>query len=152
MTNAWAESATPAMILSRTAFFGQLTPDQIERVADLGTTQDFEEGQQVYRLGEVADLLYVVVHGTIRQTITFGVRSTNVGDVMRPGEVFGWAALTPTCNVRITTTSCLTSCRFLAIEGAGLLRLMELDHTLGYRLMTQLTRLITGTMTAFAGG
>ena len=29
---------------------------------------------------------------------------------------------------------------------------MEQDHTLGYRVMTQVTRLITSTLTAFAGG
>ena len=28
----------------------------------------------------------------------------------------------------------------------------EQDHTLGYRLMTQLNRLMTGTLTTFAGG
>ena len=48
--------------------------------------------------------------------------------------------------------SCLSRCDMLAVDGVGLLNLMEQDHTLGYRLMTQLTRLITGTLTAFASG
>ena len=71
---------------------------------------------------------------------------------MRRGEVFGWAALTPSCNLRIATASCLTPCSLLAVDGAGLMAHMEQDHTLGYRVMTQVTRLITSTLTAFAGG
>ena len=66
--------------------------------------------------------------------------------------MFGWAALTPGCNQRIATASCLSPCDILAVDGADLMNLMEQDHTLGYRLMTQLTQLITGTLTAFAGG
>ena len=152
MTNEPAEAQTPADILSQTDFFGELTRAQIERVAALSKVQDCDEGEQVYRVGESANLVYVLVHGMVRQMIGFSGRNARIGDILRRGEVFGWAALTPTCNVRIATASCVTPCRFLAIEGAGLLGLMEQDHTLGYRLETRLNRLITGTLTAFAGG
>ena len=152
MTNEFTEAMAPAEILSMTNFFGGLTSAQLERVASLGKVQDCGEGQQVYRVGNPADLVYVLVHGMVRQSIGFGGRNARVGDILRRGDVFGWAALTPTCNVRIATATCLSPCRFLAIDGAGLIGLMELDHTLGYRLMTQLNRLITGTLTSFAGG
>jgi toluene monooxygenase system ferredoxin subunit len=66
--------------------------------------------------------------------------------------VFGWAAMTPSCNHRLATASCVTPCAFLSINGERLIALMEQDHTLGYRLMTQLSSLITGTLSAFAGG
>ena len=152
MTNPSIEALTPAEILSKTDFFGGLTPAQLERVAALGKVQDCGEGQQLYRVGDPACLVYVLVHGMVRQSIGFGGRNARVGDILRRGDVFGWAALTPTCNVRIAAASCVTPCSFLAIDGAGLIGLMELDHTLGYRLMTQLNRLITGTLTSFAGG
>ncbi len=74
------------------------------------------------------------------------------GDILRRGDLFGWAALTPRCNVRIATASCLTPCTLLVLDGPGLVRLMDGDHTLGYRLMRQLNDLISGTLTAFAGG
>lgn len=152
MTNELTAVLTPSEILSQTSFFGELTPGQLERVAALSKMQDCGEGQQIYRIGDPAKLLYVLVWGLIRQAISFEGRTASVGDVLRRGDVFGWAALTPACNVRIATVSCLTPCRFLAIDGADLIDLMEQDHTLGYRLMTQLNRLITGTMTAFTGG
>ena len=152
MTNRLADAATPAGILSKTEFFMGLTPSQIDRVAAVSERQPFEVGHQVYRIGEPAKALYVLIDGTVRMAIGFGGRNANAGDIVRRGDVFGWAALTPGCNQRIATASCLSPCDILAVDGVGLMNLMELDHTLGYRLMTQLTRLITGTLTAFAGG
>ena len=152
MTNEFTEAMAPAVILSQTGFFSDLTPSQLERVAALSEVRDCGQGQQIYRIGDPANLVYVLLHGMVRHTIGFGGRNASVGDILRRGEVFGWAALTPTCNGRIATASCLSPCRFLVIDGAGLIALMEQDHTLGYRLMTQLNRLITGTLTTFAGG
>ena len=152
MTNQLAHAVTPGGILSQTHFFQELTPSQIDRVAAVSEMQQFESGDQVYRIGDSAKAVYVLVDGTVRMSIGFGGRNAKAGDVVRRGEVFGWAALTPGCNQRIAMASCLSRCDMLAVDGVGLLNLMEQDHTLGYRLMTQLTRLITGTLTAFASG
>ena len=152
MTYPSAGAATPDAILSQTDFFQGLTPGQINRVAAVSEMQQFESGHQVYRIGEPAKAVYVLVDGTVRMAIGFGGRNAKAGDIVRRGDVFGWAALTPGCNQRIATASCLSACDILAVDGVGLMNLMEEDHTLGYRLMTQLTRLITGTLTAFASG
>lgn len=147
-----SSASTPAVVLARTAFFGDLNAVQIARVADLAEMQEGRGGEQIYRIGEPAKSVYVLMSGTVRMGIAYGSRNANAGDVVRRGEVFGWAALTPRSNLRIATASCLTDCRFLAVDGVGLTRLMEEDHTLGYLVMKQLTQLITGTLTAFAGG
>jgi len=152
MTNQLVDAATRGGILSQTDFFKGLTSSQIARVAAVSERQQFEGGHQIYRIGEPAKSVYVLVDGTVRMTIGFGGRNAKAGDIVRRGDVFGWAALTPACNQRIATASCLSLCDILAVDGVGLMNLMEQDHTLGYRLMTQLTRLITGTLTAFAGG
>lgn len=152
MSNESTEALTPAVILSQTGFFRQLTPEQIERVAALSELQRFEQGQQIYRISEPAKSVYVLVRGTVRHAIGFGDRKASGGNILRRGEVFGWAALTPSCSLRIATASCQTPCSLLVVDGAGLMTLMDQDHTLGYHLMTQLTQLITGTLTAFASG
>ena len=152
MTNPSATAMTPFVILSHTDFFHDLTPEQLRRVAGLSCMQDCSQGQLIYNIGEAASTVYVLVHGMVRLAIGRGNRNASAGDILRRGEVFGWAALTPASSVRIATASCLTSCSFLAIDGAGLIELMDADHTLGYHLMTQLNLLITGTLTAFAAG
>lgn len=152
MTNQTAAAMTPFVILSQTGFFQDLTPDQLRSVAALSCMQECSQGQQIYNIGEPANMVYVLRRGMVRLAIGLGNRNASAGDILRRGEVFGWAALTPASSLRIATASCLTPCRFLAIDGAGLIGLMEDDHTMGYRLMIQLNRLITGTLTAFAAG
>jgi toluene monooxygenase system ferredoxin subunit len=154
MTNEGASPmvATPGVILAQTAFFRDLTAAQLARIAASSEMQDCAEGAQVYRVGEPARYVYVLVRGMVRLAVGMGTRDASAGNILRRGEVFGWAAMTPACSLRIATASCLTPCSFLAIDGARLVELMEQDHTMGYRLSTQLTRLITSTFTAFAGG
>jgi CRP-like cAMP-binding protein len=152
MMSASAEAATPFGILRQTAFFGDLDSHQLEQVACLSEMQHRAEAEQIYGIGEPARWVYVLVRGMVRLAVGLGERNASAGDILRRGEVFGWAAMTPSCSLRIATASCVTPCSFLAIDGAALIRLMEADHTLGYRLSMQLNRLITSTLTAFAGG
>lgn len=152
MTHSPGETATPTVILAQTSFFHELNPRQLGQVATLSEMQECAEGHQVYAIGEPAAWVYVLVRGMVRLAVGLGERKASAGDILRRGEVFGWAAMTPSCSLRIATATCLTRCSFLAIDGSRLIELMESDHTLGYRLTTQLNRLITGTLTAFAGG
>ena len=152
MTHPLTDAATPGGILLQTEFFQGLTPGQIDRVAAVSERKQFEIGHHVYRIGERAKAVYVLVDGSVGMAIGFGGRNAKTGDIVRRGDVFGWAALTPGSNQRIATASCLSPCDILAVDGVALMELMEQDHTLGYRLMTQLTRLITGTLTAFVSG
>jgi toluene monooxygenase system ferredoxin subunit len=121
-------------------------------VAELAEPLQFSAGETVYRFGAAARRIYVLARGTVRLTTGHGGRHAVVGDLLGRGDVFGWAALTPQCPLRIATASCVTHCKMLAIDGKSLLARMEADHTLGYRLMTQLNLLVTGTLSAFAGG
>lgn len=152
MPEAAALPPTPIRILSQTVFFAGLTTEQLERISSISRFEEWEEGRQIYNIGEPAKVLYVLIEGMVRFAIGYGTRNASAGDILRRGQVFGWAALTPRANLRIATASCLTSSTVLAIDGDSLLSLMEEDHTMGYRIMHQFSLLITGTLTAFAAG
>lgn len=142
----------PLAILSQTRFFAALDETRLGRVAVLGRLEEHADGEAIYRVGEPAQRMYVLVRGLARMTVSYHGRHAPAGDLLRRGDVFGWAALTPDCNRRIATVSCLAPCLLLSLDGGALLALMEQDHTLGYRVTTQLTRLMTSTLSAFAGG
>ena len=152
MPEAAALPPTPIRILSETAFFAGATAKQLGRVSSISRFEEWEEGCQIYNIGEPAKILYVLIEGMVRFAIGYGNRNASAGDILQRGQVFGWAALTPSANLRVATASCLTPCTVLAIDGDSLLSLMEEDHTMGYRIMQQLSLLITGTLTAFAAG
>lgn len=152
MLNFSAQQDAHMQILSQTGFFSGLSKEQLMLVSSASRIEECAEGYQIYKIGETAKTLYVLIDGMVRFAIGHGKREASAGDILRHGQVFGWSALTPTCNVRIATASCLSPCNVLAVDGDSLLYLMEQDHTLGYRLMSQLNILITGTLTSFAGG
>ncbi len=139
-------------VLGRADFFSQLTPTQLERVADICVLQEFANGSPIYSLGDVAEDFYVLIDGMVRFNLTLGNRQASAGEIIRRGEVFGWAALIENAQRRIATASCMTACVALAVDGNKLLALMDSDHSLGYCLMKKLNILITGKMTAFAAG
>jgi len=139
-------------IVAATGFFAELTAAQRERVAALGRIETYRQDGQIYDIGDAATDFYVLVDGMVRFSIGLGSRRAAAGQVLRRGEVFGWAALVEQAPKRIASASCISPCSVLAINGDQLLLLMEADHSLGYRLMKQLNALITGNLTAFASG
>jgi toluene monooxygenase system ferredoxin subunit len=149
-----ATSASPVIagIVGTTGFFAELTPAQRARVTALGRVEHHRQDSQVYDIGDEATDFYVLVDGMVRFSIGLGSRRAAAGQVLRRGEVFGWAALVEQAPKRIASAVCISACSVLAINGDQLLLLMEADHTLGYRLMKQLNALITGNLTSFASG
>lgn len=145
-------SLSPVTLLDRTEFFDALSRLQLEKVADICQLKHYNPHCDIYRHGDEAEDLYVLVDGTVMVAVGFGERNASAGNTLRRGSVFGWAALTPTANHRIATASCITPCTVLSIDGKALIALMEQDHTLGYLLMKQINLLITGTLLAFAAG
>jgi CRP-like cAMP-binding protein len=141
-----------ADILAHTGFFSGLSQQQLHHVSQLARIEEYPQASRIYGLGEPASELYVLVDGMVRFTIGQGSRQTHAGQILKRGEVFGWAALVETAPKRIASALAITPCIVLAINGNQLLILMDQDHTLGYRIMTQLNALITGNLTAFASG
>ncbi|MEB0012971.1 cyclic nucleotide-binding domain-containing protein [Glaciimonas sp. CA11.2] len=138
--------------MTQTKFFSGLSESQLALVASVSRVEEWPSGHSIYKIGENANTLYVLMDGMVRFAISLGSRETSAGDILHRGQVFGWSSLTPTSNIRLATASCMTTCKILAIDGKGLSSIMEQDHTIGYRVLTQVTALITGTLVAFACG
>jgi len=151
---ALAGAAAPAEVevLGQARFFAGLDRGRLARVAALARVERYPTDTRIYSLGDPADDFYVLAEGMVRFTLGVGRRDTSAGEIIRRGEVFGWAALVETTERRIATAYCLTPCTVIALRGAELDALMAADHTLGYALMKQLSILLTSELTAFAAG
>lgn len=141
-----------AAFLAASAFFADLTTDQLEALAPLFRVEEYPRGAEIYNLGDQAVDFYVLVEGLVRFTIGRGGRQATAGELIRSGEIFGWAAVVERAQRRIATAYCLTACRVLAINGNEFLKAMDRDHSMGYHVMKQLNFLITGELTSFASG
>lgn len=112
----------------------------------------FPQDTRIYNLGDDADDFFVLADGMVRFTLGLGKRETSAGEIIRRGDVFGWAALIESAQKRIATAFCLTACEVIALNGNELIALMEGDHSLGYSVMKQLSVLLTSELTSFAAG
>jgi len=139
-------------LLAQARFFSGLTPAQLEPVIAIARIERFPQDTRVYNLGDHADDLFVLADGMVRFTLGLGKRETSAGEIIRRGDVFGWAALIATAQKRIATAFCLTACEVIALNGNELIALMENDHSLGYAVMKQLSVLLTSELTSFAAG
>ena len=146
------KQADAARVLSHARFFSALTRTQLERVAALGRPRAFAQDTRIYTIGDPVDDFYVLADGMIRFTLGLGKRETSAGEIIRRGDVFGWAPLVEGNPRRIATAYCLTSCEVIAIDGARLNALIEGDPALGYALMKKLAVLLTSELVAFAAG
>jgi toluene monooxygenase system ferredoxin subunit len=144
--------ADAAGVLGQARFFSGLGKPQLELVAALGRMRSFPQDTRIYTIGDAVDYFYVLADGMVRFTLGLGKRETSAGDIIRRGDVFGWAPLVEGHSRRIATAYCLTACAVVAIDGDALVRLMESDFALGYALMKKLAVLLTSELVAFAAG
>lgn len=147
-----AVSLDCAAVLGQARFFSGLSKAQLERVAALGRMRTFPQDTRIYTIGDAVDYFYVLAEGMVRFTLGLGKRDTTAGDIIRRGDVFGWAPLVEGHTRRIATAYCLTACTVVAIDGAELVALMDADLGLGYAIMKKLAVLLTSELTSFAAG
>jgi CRP-like cAMP-binding protein len=141
-----------AELLREARFFSALSATQLERIARLGRVRSFPQDTRIYAVGDAVDDFYVLAEGVVRFTLGLGKRDTAAGDIIRRGDIFGWAPLVEGHERRIATAYCLTACEVVAIDGAALNRLMEADSAIGYALLKKLAVLLTSELVAFAAG
>lgn len=139
-------------VLAGARFFSGLTPAQLMAVSAIARVERFQQDTRIYNLGDNADDFFVLADGMVRFTLGLGKRETSAGEIIRRGEVFGWAALIATAQKRIATAFCLTNCAVIALNGNALIELMDNDHGTGYAVMKQLAVLLTSELTSFAAG
>ena len=144
--------ADATAVLSEARFFSGLTEEQRIQVAALARVRTFPQDTRIYTIGDAVDDFYVLAEGMVRFTLGLGKRETSAGDIIRRGDVFGWAPLVEGQPRRIATAYCLTACAVVAIDGAKLMELMESEASLGYALMKKLAVLLTSELVAFAAG
>jgi CRP-like cAMP-binding protein len=129
-------------ILKNCELFQDLPDGMLQTIAGLARTVKFEEGDNIYQLGDDANDLYLLESGRIRLSMGVGNRPEGSGSVIMPGSVFGWAALLEDQPRRVATASCLEDSALGVIQGARLLALFDKEKTAGYFVMRRLATMI----------
>ena len=129
--------------LSQAELFQGLSAATLDAIAALSRTRDYEEGESVYRFGDDALDVYVLVNGRVRFSLGVGNRPGEGHSVFTSRMVIGWAALVTDQPRRIATAACLEPTRLLAVSGKELLDVLEANPADGFIVMKRLAAMIT---------
>ena len=144
-------------LLSRFGFFSDLNPNTIEAIAQRCKSEEFEPGEVIYQIEEPAEHLYGLVEGVVELSLVFkdkvlktdieyeeAIQASMVDEekqivveVVRPGQVFGWAALVGDGR-RTVTARCVEASKTFSVLAEELRALFERDHYCGYTLMKKM--------------
>ncbi len=120
--------------LQEIEFLHDIAPEHLEQIAEIAHIREFDESDVVFRQGQAAESLYLVMFGNVsveasmpglgcRQILTVG-----------PGELLGWSSLLEqSCYTTWARTP--ESARLLQIDVGRLLRICDRDPQFGYELM-----------------
>lgn len=131
----------PVEVLRRYLDAADVSDATIEAVAAISRFQDFAAGAIIFREDQASDHLYIVTSGQVdvQYLLPSGKRQTV--DTLSPGDFLVWSAV-----VKPYKTNAIGICRVtsqvVAINAEGLRELCEKDTRFGYRLVSQLARVI----------
>jgi CRP/FNR family cyclic AMP-dependent transcriptional regulator len=131
-------------ILRQADIFYDMTPSQLEMIADLCSEAIPKDGEIIFEENSASDELYVIAGGAVEilvspaliQSTTSGQSSSSlVITTIRRGQTFGEVALVDQ-GLRSASARCAAKkTRLLVIPRDQLINLCDADSDLGYRLM-----------------
>jgi CRP/FNR family cyclic AMP-dependent transcriptional regulator len=132
---------TTAQVLSKTSLFRPLSDEQLEAVIQLGEVKRFERGEEIFKQGEQAKTIYVLLNGKVRLRIQAPEELDLMAETLEePGAVFGMAALSKS-HVYNVTAKCIKGTTVIAIDSFGLKEIVTRDPLVGVEVMAELAQL-----------
>ena len=121
--------------------FGDLSPEQIDKVVALGSKREVSAGEMLGTGGELGEFMFVILEGEAHLTTHSEIGEISVR-IARPGEAFPLAALLGSGTL-ITSGEALTDMEVLAIPRSELLMLCTREPEIGMRIYAAVGRLFS---------
>jgi CRP/FNR family transcriptional regulator, cyclic AMP receptor protein len=83
------DAAAASRLLAGTDLFGSLPEDGLRELGERATRRSFARGQVIFREGDDAESLYVVVDGLVKVAVSNAEGLELILTTLRPGDAFG---------------------------------------------------------------
>ncbi len=131
-------------LLKRTMPFQVISEDMLQSVAAVSRPFSYRAGEVIYRAGDKADDVYVVVSGAVEHLLSDTPTTVERNRVMHSGDVYGWAAvLGQDKRVRLATATCVETAEVIRINGAALIERLNEDPATAGVVMSRFATMIT---------
>lgn len=139
-------------ILKETGLFKDLTAEHIKKILSISKKITFSSNDVIMKEGEVGDTMYIMLDGTVevaKRLIIEGMDDESTGKdkvftKLSAGQhaVFGEIALLEECE-RTATIRAVTDCILYEVKKDDFLRLAGEDYELGYRVLLNMSRIVS---------
>jgi CRP/FNR family cyclic AMP-dependent transcriptional regulator len=124
--------------LRKTELFGTLSESQLNVLLSHSSVESLPEGKMIFRQGEEANHLYVLMEGMVALSVKTGERFDFLtSKIEKEGAAFGIPSLIEPFRYNMTAT-CLKPSKVLVINAGRVKTDMEKDPKMGMEIMKKL--------------
>jgi len=127
--------------LRRYPYFAHVGEESLKQVAMISDEKFIPAGTVIFREGDEATYLNVIVEGEVDIQYELGSGEKRTVDTLVSGDILGWSALIEPFKATAVATATKDT-RLVRIEARKLRELCEKDTMLGYRLALQIAKLL----------
>lgn len=130
--------------LRRYPFFADLTEEELKSLMTISEEEEYEADTFIFRERDRAEKLFVLVEGSVEimvDTDEEGLERETVS-TLKAGDLFCWSAVVEPHKLTASAFA-PTPVTVIAIDGAGLRALFEIDCHLGYRILQKASQVIS---------
>ncbi|RMF56538.1 MAG: cyclic nucleotide-binding domain-containing protein [Calditrichaeota bacterium] len=128
-------------------FFQDFPEKYLEKIAEWTTFATFNPGQYIFRLGEDADMFYLIEKGVISLEVYVPKCGPVTIETLGTGDVLGWSWLYAPHRWQFDARAVEVT-NALVINAKILRSQIEDDHELGYQMMTRISRIVRNRLQA----
>lgn len=129
-------------VLRRFPYFSGISEYSLKQIAMISEEMDVDSGHEIFADGDTLHHLYIITKGEVDILCVFESGERKVVDTLVPGEVAAWSAVVE--PYRATATGVATKpASLIAIHASSLRSLIDKDHTLGYRVMSEVAKAVS---------
>jgi len=118
-----------------------LDEDELERVAEICSEQQFKFGQTIFKESEPGTRLYIIAEGEIRVSRDVPGSGEEALAVLKPGACFGEMAVFDH-STRSTDAIANTDCKLITITRSDFEMLLDFNRDLGYKVLRSVVKLL----------
>jgi CRP/FNR family cyclic AMP-dependent transcriptional regulator len=129
--------------LRRFSLFAGLAPEMFKDLAMLGNEVSLKTGEWLFREGDEADSLYLVISGSIDLKIALdssGERQEDLETIVA-GEAIGWSTFVEPYQYTLSAVAA-ADVELVKLDGKNLRNLMTQNPEIGYNLMCHVAQAI----------
>jgi CRP/FNR family transcriptional regulator, cyclic AMP receptor protein len=128
-------------ILRRYPYFGGISEESLKQIAMIAEEKCFPAGKELFREGDPAKYLSVIVRGEVHIQYLLGTGELRTVDTLVAGDLLGWSGIIePYKYTAICTTTKETE--LVRLDAVKLRQLLDKDPLLGYRLTVEVAKLL----------